>query len=124
MKATLLPGFKYSNGEHICVNCAYDEKNKEHMKNLERNYEPIFRGELSETKSPKCVICKTKLTDVVRNFSKSGEDEDEPKREIKKASSIAPVTLKKRGRPAKIKMEVAVTPKKRGRPKGSKNKPK
>lgn len=152
-RVTLLPGYRYSGGSYVCVNCAHDENNRELLKTFGAERDPIFYGECSDIKGSKCVICKIKLVDVVSNaYSRSsGSDDGEGEAPAKKASPTktadpkkatvsqtkkkkAPAKKttekkdapKKRGRPPKAKTaEVEPAVKRgRGRPKGSKNKTK
>jgi hypothetical protein len=150
MRATSLAGYKYDDGTHVCINCAHDSNNKESLKGHgERDV--MFFSEFVESKCPKCIICKTRMLDVIwRDTSKkddSAEDSDKKKSTVKnkknedvtpkrrgrpaKDKPVEPVAKRGRGRPRKIKTELPfndeplsepVIKRGRGRPKGSKNK--
>ena len=133
-RATLMPGYKYSGGSYICVNCAHDDGNRELLKTFGDERDPVFHGEFSDIKSPKCAICKAKMIDVVSNsYARSGgvDDDDAPakKNPTKKAEAPAPAKKstkksvpktdapKRRGRPPKAKVEATdKAVKRRGRP--------
>lgn len=116
-RTTLMPGYKYSGGSYVCVNCAHDDSNHELLKTFGTERDPIFYGECSEIKAPKCAICKTKLVDVVSNaYSRSSNTDDgDGEAPAKKASPKKAASPTKKT-PAKKTSKKTDAPKKRGHP--------
>lgn len=140
MRATFLAGYKYDDGTHVCINCAHDDKNKELLK-VHGDRDIMFLSEFSDMKCPKCILCKTRLIDVVSTASSKKDDDggEEPAKKkpavkVKKSADnpvnpkpIEPTAKRGRGRPPKVRTEISYTiepviKRGRGRPKGSKNK--
>jgi hypothetical protein len=121
MRVNVLAGYRYDDGTHVCVNCAHDSENKEALKpHGERDV--MFFAEFTETKCPKCAICKIRMLDVVYKISSSKDDDEDstkkkPLVKSKKPAEEKPTDspTKRRGRPPKAPTE-PVAKRGRGRP--------